>query len=73
MDDKKLIKKALTDWIDNDNHDIDAQYMVAGSESYSLRRIREEIENETEFGVKLAENMIQLTIDLLVRGKKQLP
>lgn len=72
MEDNKLIKKALKDWIDNENYDIDATYVVAGSESYSLRRIREEIENETEFGIKLAEDMIQLTIDLLVRGKKQL-
>ena len=73
MKDEKLIKEALINWVNNSNHDIDKEYIISGSKSYSLRQVQEEVENETEFGIKLAKNMIQLTIDLLVRGKKQLP
>lgn len=37
--------------------------------SYSGVELAKEVEDETEFGVKLIDNMIQLTIDLVKRDK----
>ena len=73
MEDNKIIKSALLDLIKNHEADKDKTYIHAGDKSYSLNDIQKEVENETEFGLKLAKDMIQLTLDLLIRGKKQLP
>ena len=40
-----------------------------GKVSYTGNEIANEIENETELGIKMINNMIQLTIDLLKRNK----
>jgi len=73
MEDKKLIKKALIDWVNEHTpEEQEKAYMISSSGSYSLLKIKEEVENETEFGLELADMMIQLTIDLLIRGKRQL-
>lgn len=43
--------------------------LIKDKRSYTGNEIAEEIENETEFGIKMVDNMIQLTIDLLKRDK----
>ena len=43
--------------------------LLKGKRSYTGNEIADEIENETEFGIKMVDNMIQLTIDLLKRDK----
>lgn len=47
----------------------DRNGLVTKGVRYSGNEIAEEIENETELGVKMVENIILLTIDLLSRDK----
>ena len=41
--------------------------LLKGKRIYTGNEIADEIENETEFGIKMVNNMIQLTINLLKR------
>ena len=43
--------------------------LLKGKRSYTGNEIADEIENETEFGIEMVDNMIQLTINLLKRDK----
>ncbi len=43
--------------------------LKGGKRSYTGDEIAEEIENETEFGINMLDNIIQLTIDLLKRDR----
>lgn len=43
--------------------------LITENKSYTGDELAEEISQETEFGVKLIDNMIQLTVDLLSRQK----
>jgi len=47
----------------------DDKKLIKGFESYSGNQIADEIENETELGIKMIDLLIQLTIDLLNRKK----
>lgn len=53
---------------------IDEPYLVVGRESYTRRELAAEIQNNTKRGLDTLNNLLQLTIDLLQRGKlKSLP
>jgi len=43
--------------------------LIKGKHSYTGTEIAEEIENETELGIDIINNIFQLTIDLLKRDK----
>lgn len=43
--------------------------IIIGNKSYTSNEIADEIENESELGIETIDNIIQLTIDLLSRGK----
>ena len=43
--------------------------LIKGKHSYTGTEIADEIENETEFGIEILNNIFQLTIDLLKRDK----
>jgi hypothetical protein len=47
----------------------DNKGFVMKGKSYTGNQIAEEIENETELGVKIISNLLKLTIDLLKRDK----
>ena len=47
----------------------DSPYLTTCDRTYSGNEVADEIEAETEFGVKCIDNLIQLTIDLLARDK----
>ena len=47
----------------------DKKALITGGRSYSGNEIAQEIENETEFGIGIIDNMIQLSIDLVSRDK----
>jgi hypothetical protein len=68
------ISKALEQWCLNHTDDeIDKKYLTsAEGKSYTLREIATEVNEQTAFGRQLEDRMIQLTIDLLTRGKQKL-
>jgi hypothetical protein len=43
--------------------------LIKGKKLYTGKEIAEEIQNETEFGIHVINNMIQLAIDLVKRDK----
>jgi len=70
--DSNLLKDALKKWIDNhSDDDQNAPYLTTFTgKSYTLKHIYKEICDDTDFGRRMASNIISLTIDLLSRGKK---
>jgi len=69
--DQFLITNALTKWIDNHPDEEKSKvYLTTSIGTYTLNQIKSEIENNTEFGLKMLNNIVSLTIDLLTRGKK---
>lgn len=78
MEDKKMIKECIIKYIKSTEiKERNMPYIISRNEgnpkTYSLNDILLEIENESEFGQKTCQNIVTLTIDLLVRGKEQLP
>ena len=49
---------------------MDDVYIRTGDKSYTKRELANEIENETEFGIKMLTQMVSLAFDLLSRGKR---
>ncbi len=47
----------------------DDKMIFKGNKSYSGIELAKEVEEETEFGIDLIDNLIQLTIDLVKRDK----
>jgi len=47
----------------------DKAVLLKGKRSYTGHEIANEIENETEFGVRMLNNLLSLTIDLISRDK----
>lgn len=52
-----------------ESNDVDAPCLHSGKNTYSKRQIADEIERETDFGMKTLTNMFMLTLDLVSRGK----
>ena len=80
-DDAELATKLKQAMIDNlqaqiTDDNTDKPYLIVRSHpvrTYTLTQLIEEVRNETEEGVKLINGIIKLSIDLLHRGKKELP
>ena len=51
----------------------DEKILSSGTKSYSGTELANEVTNETQFGIELIDNLIQLTIDLLKRDKLKYP
>ena len=49
------------------------QTLCMGKSQYTGNELADEIENGTEFGQELVNNLVLLTIDLVARGKETLP
>jgi len=64
----KKVKESLVKTL-MEHKDIDEKYLIIGNEFYSRREIAEEIKNETEFGIKMLEKILLLSLDLLSRDK----
>lgn len=50
----------------------DKALVIKGKKSYTGFEMAKEIEDETEFGIEMVSNILQLTIDLLKRNKMQM-
>lgn len=80
-----LIKKAsysldarvdsiLEQWVNNHPEEEREQiYLKTSSKEYSLNDILQEIRQQTDFGKGLERKILLLAVDLLTRGKKDLP
>lgn len=69
------IEGALEEWISIQNEeDLDSPYLItANGKQYTLNDLLKEIRLQTPFGTQVQKDLLMLTIDLLLRNKKQLP
>ena len=63
----------LEQWILNhsENEQNEPYLTTTSGEEYTLKKILEEIRQQTDFGKKMERNIMMLAVDLLTRGKKQ--
>jgi hypothetical protein len=67
------LDNTIEDWIIENEEDKDKPiYISTDGKSYSLNDILREIRAQTEIGKEFAVKLNALTIDLLLRGKKEL-
>lgn len=52
--------------------DLDAPYLQMGTITYTKKQMIQAIENESELGEKIICNILNLTLDLVNRGKEKL-
>lgn len=72
MNDKELIKNALIKYM-NSEFDYGSIILCSkGDNSYTKEYILEQIINDTEEGIKLQQNIVNLTINLLTINKEKL-
>ena len=70
---KSSLDNTIEDWIIENEEDKDKPiYVSTDGKSYSLNDILKEIRSQTEIGKEFAIKLNALTIDLLLRGKKEL-
>ncbi|MBP6664100.1 MAG: response regulator [Chitinophagales bacterium] len=69
-----LIEDALEEWLlIQDKQKLDKPYLVqAGGQSYSINQILQEVRQQTPFGRTFMKDVVMLTIDLILRNKRQL-
>lgn len=69
------IEGAIEEWISIQNEeDLDSPYLItANGKQYTLNDLLKEIRLQTPFGTQVQKDLLMLTIDLLLRNKKQLP
>lgn len=60
-------KKLLIDSLTNNEQNLNEPYLNRGGINYTRKMIADEIQNETDFGVKLISDSIYLMIDVLTR------
>lgn len=66
------LKNSMVNNILNVKEDkLDIHYMTSSQGSFTRRELANEIANETEVGKRQMESMLNLTIDLLERGKEK--
>lgn len=50
--------------------DLDKDYLLSGNSVYTKRDIIENLENRTELGIKILNDVCMLAIDLISKGKQ---
>ena len=74
MDTTKILLQAFQEWLEiNKQKGVDTPYMNVGRKSYTIREIVQEIEDNSEFGQEFVRDVFLLTIDLITRGKREIP
>ncbi|QQS30684.1 MAG: response regulator [Sphingobacteriales bacterium] len=70
-----LIEDALEEWLQiQENRNLDEPLLIqAGGRSYSINEILDEVRLKTPFGRTFMKDVVSLTIDLILRGKRNLP
>ena len=65
---------AIQEWVNlQDKKNKDAPYLItACGKQYTLNQLLNEVRQQTTFGKELEKDLVMLTIDLLLRGKKEL-
>ena len=69
---QKLKKSLVNNILNHKQTDLDVHYMTTSQGSFSRNELASEIENETVVGVKLLNDIINLSIHLLERGKEKI-
>ncbi|HLO91543.1 MAG TPA: hypothetical protein VK172_10305 [Lentimicrobium sp.] len=70
MDELSLkLKNSVIEFLTKNKENLDQPYLTRGDKQYTKRQLADEIQNETEFGVKLLADMLILAIDLTARQK----
>ena len=63
------LKNEVIRQLTKNEQNMDVAYIITGDKSYTKRELAAEIENETQFGIKMLSDMIMLSIDLTARHK----
>lgn len=71
MKDQELLKNALIEYLENQENR-DEIYLASTRGIFTINQIKDEVVNETEVGIDMANKIIYLTIDLLTRGKEKI-
>ncbi len=61
---KNQLVKSLTE-----HQELNKPYLTVGDKTYSRKQLAEEIESETEFGIKQMRMLLSLSLDLISRNK----
>jgi hypothetical protein len=68
------LKSAMKKWFSSRvNHVEKFIFNKSLKKSYSVKEILSEIDNETDFGLNLANGLLKLTLDLISRGTAEMP
>lgn len=66
---KRLKEAIVKNLLNSKQETLDCHYMTSSAGSFSKRELAFEIENETEVGLRVMENLILLALDLTERKK----
>lgn len=68
---KTIVLEYLKEYLRSDDRTKEYKIFV-GFNSYTILDIISEIENDTGFGISFVNDMLKLTIDLVLRGKEKI-
>lgn len=67
-----LIEKAMEEWIESQDKNKIDNPLIIGAKSYSMRQVLNEIKQRSTFGINFMKDVLNLTIDLIARGKRKI-
>lgn len=67
-----LIEKAMEEWIESQDKNKIDNPLIIGAKSYSMVQILDEIRQRSTFGISFMKDVLNLTIDLIARGKRKI-
>ncbi len=70
MEISEKLKQSIIDFLlSKEEEELNKPYISMGASVYTRRELAEQVRQETEHGKEVVNNLIELTIDLLNRGK----
>ena len=67
-----LIAEAMEEWVKSQDKNKIDNPLIIGAKSYSMVQILDEIRQRSTFGISFMKDVLNLTIDLIARGKRKI-
>ena len=67
-----LIAAAMEEWVKSQDKNKIDNPLIIGAKSYSMVQILDEIRQRSTFGISFMKDVLNLTIDLIARGKRKI-
>lgn len=67
-----LIAEAMEEWVKSQDKNKIDNPLIIGAKSYSMRQVLDEIRQRSTFGISFMKDVLNLTIDLIARGKRKI-